>query len=92
VRAWFLEHLANRVAAELALRNELPGQERPWVLVGLGGHPIAYFNVEETLDGEPNVHIVADVSGRSTDGEVTLVVNVLRSVQAAIGGTIADDP
>ena len=91
MKSWFLENVENRAAAEFALRSELPGQEHPWVLRGINGDPIAYLEVAEMLDGVPNVHIVADVSGRYTEGASTIVVSLLRKLQSSVGGAIEDD-
>jgi hypothetical protein len=90
VKSYFLEHVSSIAAAESALRAELPGQERPWLLLAADGDVIAYFNVAPDLDGEPNLNIQADTSGRHFNEDAP-VIGVLHRLRASVGGTVAND-
>lgn len=90
MKSYFLEHISNIAAAELALRTELPGQEHPWLLRAADGDVIAYFNVEPNLGGEPNLNIQADISGKHFN-EDAAVVDVLQRLRTSIGGTVTND-
>lgn len=90
MKSHFLEGVVSEAKAREALCSLLPGQEQPWLLRSPAGDPIAYFSVGSELDGEPNIHVQADISGRhlARDAEV---VEVLRQLQASIGGVVTND-
>jgi hypothetical protein len=90
MKSHFLVGITSEHLAGEALRSALPGQEEPWVLLSEGGDPIAYFNVGTMLDGEHVIHVQADVSGRHYSKDAA-VVEVLRGLQAAVGGVIDGD-
>ena len=90
MKSYFLEGVKSIAAAASALRTELPGQEDPWLLTTTDGDVIAYFHVDAALDGEPNLHIVANVSGRHY-GQDAIVVAVLDRLRLQIGGVVTDD-
>lgn len=54
------------------------------------GDPIAYFRVERELDGEANVHIQVDVSGRHFNSD-SVVLRQLQRLQEHVGGVVIDD-
>ena len=90
VKSYFLEHVSSIAAAESALRKELPGQERPWLLRTTDGDVIAYFNVAPDLDGAPNLNVQADISGRHFNEDAP-VVDVLQRLRASVGGVVTND-
>ncbi len=90
MKSYFLDHMKSVSLAEAALRAELPGQEDPWTLFSGPDDAIAYFRVASQLDGEHNIHIQADVSGRHCN-EDELVLDTLRRIQTIAGGSISSD-
>ena len=90
MKSLFLEHVIGLAQAEAALDEELPGQRRPWLLRALDGDAIAYLNAESHLDGEPNVHVSADLSGRWF-GREYIVTRLLERLESRIGGNVAHD-
>lgn len=90
MKSYFLQNIRDKTSAEIVLRNILPGQEKPWVLLDNTRDPIAYFNVEETLDGETNVNVQADISGRHYN-EDAAVIEILKKVQVMAGGELTTD-
>ena len=90
MKSYFLEHVSSLANAESALRAELPGQEHPWVLRATDGDVIAYFNVAPVLDGEPNLHVQADVSGRHYNEDAP-VIDLLQRLRASVGGLVTND-
>jgi len=84
-----LEHVSSLAAAESALRKELPGQEHPWLLLAPDGDIIAYFYVERELDGESNLHVVANISVRHYK-EDAHVAGLLQRLRARVGGAVTD--
>jgi hypothetical protein len=90
VKSYFLDHVSSIVAAETALRIELPGQEHPWLLRNSNGEVVAYLYVASELDGENNVHVQADISGKQYN-EDTKVIELLQRLQKHVGGSISDD-
>ena len=90
MKSYFLEHVSSIAAAESALRAELPGQEYPWLLLSPDGDVVAYFYIGAALEGEPNLHIQVDVSGRHFN-EDALVIGLLQRLGARLGGNITND-
>lgn len=90
MKSYFLVDISSEAKANEALCALLPGQERPWLLQSSEGGPVAYFNVGDELDGEPNLHVQADLSGRHV-GRDAEVLEIVFRLQAFIGGVIADD-
>jgi hypothetical protein len=90
MKSHLLTGLASEAIAKEALRALLPGQEEPWLLCSSSGDAIAYFSVGAKLDGEPNVHIQADISGRHYNSD-SAVLEVLERVRASIGGVVVGD-
>jgi hypothetical protein len=90
MRSFLLVGLESVAIAKEALRAQLPGQEEPWLLCASSTDPIAYFSVGTLLDDEQNIHIQADISGRHYTNDA-VVVQVLRALQASIGGVITSD-
>jgi len=90
MKSYFLEGISSLDAAKAALSARLPGQQEPWVLRSPAGDPVAYFNVQSHLDGQPVLNVQADVSGRHHNDD-TAVVAVLDDVRAAIGGQVSND-
>ena len=91
MRSYILQNVSSLSEAIAFLRAALPGQERPWVLRCSDGDPIAYLDVAEALDGKPNLHISADVSGRHLDKESSVRALLVRAQQQC-GGNISDAP
>jgi hypothetical protein len=91
MKSLLLTGLASETVAREALRAHLPGQENPWLVASVSGDPIAYFSVEVTLDGEPNIHVQADISGRHHSSAAAVVREVLHELQSSIGGVVEDD-
>jgi hypothetical protein len=90
MKSYFLEGIRSIDAAKAALSARLPGQQEPWLLRSPGGDPIAYFNVQSHLDGQPVLNIQADVSVRHHNDDAA-VVAVLVEVRAVIGGQVSND-
>ena len=90
MKSYFLDHVSSVVAAETALSAELPGQRDPWVILHAPGDPLAYLRVGTLLEGGPNLHIQADVSGRHSDNDQA-VIEVLERLQKLVGGSISSD-
>ena len=90
MKSYFLEHVSSIAAAEAALRGELPGQESPWLLLAADGDIIAYLSVAPELDGEPNIHVHADISGRHFNQDAA-IVSLLQRLSASVGGVVAND-
>lgn len=90
MKSLFLSGLSSTATLIETLRTLLPGQESPWLLLSESGDPIAYFSVGSILDGEPNIHVQADLSGRHFNGDEP-VRKILKMLQSAIGGTVEDD-
>jgi hypothetical protein len=90
VKSYILEHVSSVVAAETALRIELPGQEHPWILHSSKGEVVAYMYVETELDGENNLHVQADISGKQYNEDAT-IIELLQRLQKHVGGFISDD-
>lgn len=90
MKSYFLERISSEQQAKEALRLLLPGQGSPWLLLSTAGDPKAYFDVKADLDGEPNLHVYAHISGRhfNCDAEV---LKILVRVQESSGGVITDD-
>lgn len=70
------------------LAQRLPHWVEPWLFKDEEGDVIAFFNVEQAVDGA--VSIQADLSGRHS-GEAEKVVELLRHLQAQLGGRVTDD-
>jgi hypothetical protein len=90
MKSYFLDHVSSIAAAETALSDELPGQRDPWVMVHDQGDAMAYLSVGTALDGEENLHIQADISGRHYD-EDQMVIDLLERLQKRVGGSISSD-
>lgn len=90
MKSYFLEGISAIVAAETALNELLPGQQRPWLLRAVDGGVVAYIDIETHLDGLPNLHVSTDVSGRYYH-EDNMVVAALSDVQSRVGGTLKGD-
>ena len=90
MKSYFLERISSVDAARAALRNRLPGQESPWLLISSHGEPVAYFNVQSNLDGAPILSVQADLSGRDSNEDAAAIA-VLKDIQSVVGGVIADD-
>lgn len=90
MKSHFLLGIESAAIARGALRALLPGQEEPWLLRSSVGDPIAYFNVGTHVDGEENVHVQADVSGRHYNADAA-ALEALKRLQSSVGGFIADD-
>jgi hypothetical protein len=88
MKSYFLENLADDHAAAAALSEALPHWTNPWTLRAGDNSVIAYFNVERTTDR--GLSIQADISGNQFN-EDEVVIQLLRSLQAKLGGTITDD-
>lgn len=91
MKSYFLLDVDSAIAARQALETQLPGQSEPWLLLSRRGDPIAFFHVGDELDGEPVIHIEADVSGRHFN-EDAAVLDVLTRLQALLGGVIEESP
>jgi len=90
VKSYFLEHVSSLAAAESALRTLLPGQESPWLLRAPDGDVVAYFRVEPELDGQPNLNVQADISGRHCNEDAP-VIDLLQRLRDRVGGVVAND-
>jgi len=90
MKSYFLAGISSLDAARAALTARLPGQQEPWLLQSPDGDPVAYFNVQSHLDGQPVLNIQADVSG-GHHNEGVAVVSVLDDLRALIGGQVSDD-
>ena len=90
MKSWFLENVPDLTLAAQALDAELPGQRHPWILSASGDDAIAYFNIDEMLDGQAVPHIVADISGRHYH-EDDAVIAVLERLRLRLGGEITND-
>ena len=89
MKSYFLEGISSIEAAKNALSARLPGQQAPWLLRSASGDPVAYFNVQDKLDGQPVLNIQADISGRHHSD--TAVVAVLNDVKVTVGGRVTND-
>lgn len=90
MRSYFLLGVASEAKAKEALSFLLPGQEQPWLLRSIAGDLIAYITVGSQLDGEPNIHVQADISGRHFRPDVE-VLELLRALQVFVGGIVSND-
>ena len=91
MKSYFLEHVSSAVAAEAALCTELPGQGRPWVVFHASGDAIAYVTVGTTIDGSPNIHVQAEISGRHYHEDL-VVIALLEKLRNRAGGVICGSP
>jgi hypothetical protein len=87
MKSYLLVGVESVEVAKDGLRRLLPGQEEPWLLRSALDDPVAYFNVETQLDGEQNIHIQADVSGRHQNNDA-LVLEAMGKLQALLGGVV----
>jgi hypothetical protein len=90
MKSYHLEEISSPEQATEELSRLLPGQENPWLLKDATGDAIAYFNVDITESEIATFCVIADISGRHYN-EDDAVVDVLRLLQRAVGGTIRDD-
>jgi hypothetical protein len=85
-----LEKLLGREFFNKLLKLELPGQVNPWLLKSREGEVMTYLNLGLEVDGESNMHVVADVS-RRFHNVTTVVVALLNRLKLRVGGVIATD-
>lgn len=90
MKSYFLQHLSSLAAAEAALTEHLPLQREPWIVLDPSGDAIAYLNLGASLQGRPNLHIQADISGRHYEKDA-LIVALLRRIQERTGGLLGGD-
>jgi hypothetical protein len=90
MKSFLLENISSLTAAMAILRAELPGQEQPWLLRDTDGDVIAYINAGDEVDGEPNLHVSADLSGRHFE-KGPRVHALLQRLQLNCGGRILGD-
>jgi len=88
VKTYFLEGLPDADEARRVLSARLPQWVEPWLLNDDAGDAIAYFQLGRDDDG--TIAIQADLSGRHWD-RAEKVVNLLRDLQAILGGLVTDD-
>ena len=87
MKSYVLDQIASIHEARELLGTILPGQRNPWLLLDIGGDPIAYFDLIETDIDVHGPSVIANISGRhyNEDGKV---VAVLHRLQAVVGGKI----
>lgn len=91
MKSYLLIGIENIAVAERTLDVCLPGQRHPWLLLSDTGDAIAYFNIDECLDGTAMPHIAADVSGKHFDRDEA-VLTVLEALRSQLGGRIEASP
>jgi hypothetical protein len=91
VKSYHLNHVSGAAAAREALDMTLSGQREPWLLRSPAGDTIAYFGVGADIDGEPNEHVYADISGRHYH-EDDAVLKVLQQIKRKVGGETTYSP
>jgi hypothetical protein len=90
MKSYSLQNVASIESAADALREALPGQEAPWLLLSKSGDVIAYFSVSRGEIDVSGPAIVVDISGRHYH-EDSSVIRVLQALQNDIGGQIVSD-
>ena len=88
LKSFFLEEFDDGDAAKLILSKLLPHHIHPWLLRDDEDGVIAYLEIVNLPEGKS--FIQADLSGRHYV-EDAKVLQVLKSVQEQVGGTITDD-
>jgi hypothetical protein len=87
MKSYLLIDVRDEDMANLVLSEILPDQAEPWVLFHSRGDAIAYFDIY-LEEGGPLIQ--ADISGRHYY-EDKKIIEILKRLQKAIGGTIIDD-
>jgi len=83
----FLEGLADEAEARVVLSRLLPHWIEPWLLKDAAADTVAIFTVIRVSEG--TVSIQADAFGLQ-DRAPEMAIDVLRTLQAELGGTITD--
>src|SRR5262245_42280154 len=89
-KSYSLQSVESIEGAVATLREILPGQVSPWLLLSSDGDPIAYFDVRPGDVDAAGPSVVVDVSGRHYDDDEK-VLAILRKLQQSIGGNIVSD-
>jgi hypothetical protein len=90
MKSYFLEDIAPQQDVPEALSQVLPGQQNPRLLLDVRGDAIACFNADPSETDPSKIEVTADMSGRHYN-EDNAVIDALRRLQTALGGTIRDD-